>query len=363
MDVLKNAACTCCRVFFTDGDSQREHYKSDWHRYNLQRKKVAREIEKAESFTCECCKKQFQSTNAYDNHINSKKHKETEKASTQRNAQTIAKRSSVKGKKTCEKIGDHFGVDNIENENDLDELDNGWVTDHDTDEEDFDESKAISNTVCLFCNHVSRNLETNLQHMSKSHGFFLPDVEFCVDISGMLHYLGLKVGSGHMCLSCNERRTFLSLDACQKHMQDKGHCFIDSSTEGLAEFEDFYDYSSLYTDEEKTGGFSDVVIVSDGYSLTLPSGARIGHRSLLRYYKQRLKPLVNESESHHQKKAIILKKAVIGQYKQLRWNEMTGTLALQRAKDMLYIKNSAKKWLKTGLSNNKLFKSRGRSDQ
>lgn len=30
--------CITCRVGFRDGDLQRAHYKTDWHRYNLKRK-------------------------------------------------------------------------------------------------------------------------------------------------------------------------------------------------------------------------------------------------------------------------------------------------------------------------------------
>jgi len=30
--------CITCRVSFVDGDLQRGHYKTDWHRYNLKRK-------------------------------------------------------------------------------------------------------------------------------------------------------------------------------------------------------------------------------------------------------------------------------------------------------------------------------------
>lgn len=30
--------CTACGVTFADAESQKAHYKSDWHRYNLRRK-------------------------------------------------------------------------------------------------------------------------------------------------------------------------------------------------------------------------------------------------------------------------------------------------------------------------------------
>ena len=29
--------CTSCRVTIKNGDEQREHYKSEWHHYNLKR--------------------------------------------------------------------------------------------------------------------------------------------------------------------------------------------------------------------------------------------------------------------------------------------------------------------------------------
>ena len=30
--------CITCHCVFVDGDAHREHYKCDWHRYNLKRK-------------------------------------------------------------------------------------------------------------------------------------------------------------------------------------------------------------------------------------------------------------------------------------------------------------------------------------
>lgn len=91
--------CITCRVGFKDGELQRLHYKTDWHRYNLKRKVVelppvtaedfqirvynqrnADELEKADkSVYCGPCRKSFGNKNAFDNHLNSKKHKDNEK--------------------------------------------------------------------------------------------------------------------------------------------------------------------------------------------------------------------------------------------------------------------------------------------
>ena len=99
-----------------------------------------------------------------------------------------------------------------------------------------------------------------------------------------------------MCLWCNEKsKRFRTLDAVRKHMIDKGHCKINfSGGNAIAEFADFYDYSKTYPedDEEKDPDMEvDVHTLDDtGYELVLPSGAKVGHRSLMRYYKQSINP-------------------------------------------------------------------------
>lgn len=49
---------------------------------------------------------------------------------------------------------------------------------------------SIPVTDCLFCSHHSKSLLKNVAHMTKVHGFFLPDVEFLVDLKGLIRYLG-----------------------------------------------------------------------------------------------------------------------------------------------------------------------------
>ncbi|VDM09446.1 unnamed protein product [Wuchereria bancrofti] len=136
-------------------------------------------------------------------------------------------------------------------------------------------------------------------------------------------------------------------------MRDKGHCRVAHSVEEMIEFEDFYDYSTIYPKEEYIDKSYPIVLVDDGYTLTLPSGAEIGHRSLLRYYRQHLKPVEYGSRSDRQRKEI-LKKVMIGQYKELGWKGTSGTLAVQRAKDVRYMKKiNSKNWMKLGLNNNR----------
>ena len=59
------------------------------------------------------------------------------------------------------------------------------------DEDDFgDEEDAIAPNDCFFCVHHSSNMEKNMLHMSEKHSFFVPDLEYVVNLDGLLSYLG-----------------------------------------------------------------------------------------------------------------------------------------------------------------------------
>ncbi|XP_048467006.1 zinc finger protein 622-like [Rhincodon typus] len=49
---------------------------------------------------------------------------------------------------------------------------------------------SIPITDCLFCSHHSRSLFKNIDHMMKTHSFFIPDIEYLVDLKGLMTYLG-----------------------------------------------------------------------------------------------------------------------------------------------------------------------------
>lgn len=49
---------------------------------------------------------------------------------------------------------------------------------------------AVPLTDCLFCPHHSSSLMKNMAHMTKAHSFFIPDIEYLVDLRGLIKYLG-----------------------------------------------------------------------------------------------------------------------------------------------------------------------------
>ncbi|KAK9403615.1 zinc finger protein [Crotalus adamanteus] len=184
------------------------------------------------------------------------------------------------------------------------------------------------------------------------------DIEYLVDFRGLIKYLGEKIGIGKICIWCNEKgKSFYTIKAVQAHMNDKSHCKLFIEGDAALEFADFYDFRSSYPDyqegedvempeqlpSEKKLDYDDETM-----ELILPSGARIGHRSLMRYYKQRF----------GSSRAVVVCKnkqtvgRVLQQYKALGWTSNSGT-ALAHERDMQYLQRMKAKWmLKTSMQNN-----------
>ncbi|XP_067857989.1 cytoplasmic 60S subunit biogenesis factor ZNF622 [Heptranchias perlo] len=258
----------------------------------------------------------------------------------------------------------------VEDEDDWEDMDS--VDDLEDDLKEGEESRADNEpsedspagtlpiTDCLFCSHHSRSLLKNVDHMTKSHGFFIPDIEYLVDLRGLIKYLGEKVGVGNICLWCNEKgRSFYSTEAVQAHMVDSSHCRLFTDGDAALEFADFYDFRDSYPDhkegedvEMKTAEVPAKSLEYDEETmeLVLPSGARIGHRSLLRYYKQHF----GTSRAVAVTGTRRMLGRVLQQYKALGWTSELAKAASQRKeRDMQYVQRMKSKWmLKTALSNN-----------
>ncbi|KAK4538132.1 hypothetical protein CDCA_CDCA16G4157 [Cyanidium caldarium] len=187
------------------------------------------------------------------------------------------------------------------------------------------EARAIPPYECLFCGHVfggcsgmdmerlAPAVQENLRHMARRHGFFVPYVEQCVDLEGLLRYLGEKVGVGYCCVWGGERLVlwsndseeegeeqeaagreapFRSLSACRQHMVDTAHCKLPDFDEEYAwrEYEPFYDFGQVDDGDDNAddGAVGQVPAGQVPLGWMLPDGRMIGHRAYRRYYRQRL---------------------------------------------------------------------------
>ncbi|KAF3430679.1 hypothetical protein E2986_06567 [Frieseomelitta varia] len=349
--------CITCRVVFRDLEIQRQHYKSDWHRYNLKRKVAELPPVSVEEFqmrviaqrtkddkereeeliSCKMCKKNFSTRNQYENHLLSKKHKEKyakqnvpfENESNDAGPafdSVIKKNEEVSVKQLTEDMEINSDIESVNSDE--------WIE---------DSENPVTNNNCLFCNHHSRSLVRNLKHMTIAHSFFIPDHEYCMDIKGLLVYLGEKIFAGYMCIWCNDSgRSFQSAEAARAHMIDKGHCKMLHEGNALAEYAEFYDYSSSYPDAEIGDPEAEVEIPElddSNYQLILPSGNVIGHRSLMRYYKQNLNPNRAVAVS----KSTKLRK-ILSQYRALGWPETQKEAAIKKARDIKYMQRIQAKY-------------------
>lgn len=109
---------------------------------------------------------------------------------------------------------------------------------------------------CLFCNHESPDVPLNVSHMEKTHGMFIPEKQYLVDIEGLLRSLQERIQEYHECLVCGKAKA--NAYAAQTHMRDTGHCKIPYTTEDeQLEIGEFYDFRSTYSDDEMDEDESD----------------------------------------------------------------------------------------------------------
>ncbi|PVU90466.1 hypothetical protein BB559_004609 [Furculomyces boomerangus] len=321
--------CLACQVAFNTSEQQRAHYQTDWHRYNLKRKVVQLPPVNAEGFAqrllaqktkenqdqkassgtdCQVCKKFYSTKNAFDNHINSKKHKEAEQkmlSEMQRQEEKLAiaeiisnnpddandfpvsenesetgsvpvktiqknKVSTEESLETNNKFLSEEVVKEIKEHKEIERSLNKQL-DNATSEREAMElidkkmktARRLKIEDCLFCNCRSESLAQNMIHMEKLHSFFIPDSDYLIDLSGLVGYLGEKITVANVCLYCNGRGKGLrSLEAVRKHMNDLGHCKIAYDTEvDILEISDYYDFSSTYPEDLD---YADIEMAANG---------------------------------------------------------------------------------------------------
>ncbi len=116
---------------------------------------------------------------------------------------------------------------------------------------------------CLFCNYDSPTFKLSIMHMTKYHGLFIPEQDYLIDIEGLISWLYGRIFEVHECLYCHKVKG--SAESIQTHMRDKGHCMIAfESEEEMIEVGQFYDFSSTYSDQDSDDDMEDIADGRDG---------------------------------------------------------------------------------------------------
>jgi len=315
--------CNTCQVAFRSSELQRAHMQTDWHRYNLKRRVASLPPLSSEIFTekvlankataaataakasfeklCSACQKTYFSENAYNNHLNSQKHR-MNVAKSAKGAQ-LDDAASVTGSMVSSAFS--LGESMAESEtttvngdadkdlsNAVDGIKKAAIEEEEpvskdsaaTDDDDDKSSVATSNKPasdplldCLFCNYKSPNFQLNITHMGRFHGMFIPEKEFLAQPEELIKYLHEKVHDRNECLKCH--KILHTASGIQTHMRDRGHCMIafDSDIE-LVEIGEFYDFRSSYPDAADFNDMEEEAEDSDDSSSTTGGGVKLGAR-------------------------------------------------------------------------------------
>lgn len=269
--------------------------------------------------SCAICTKTYYSENAYNNHVNSQKHKTNVAKAGRAHVDDAA---SVTGSvmSSAFSLGESMPetdasgvdpeadkefsevVDAIKNtkldaaepvsrrptrphhsqsedkpEHPLSPVDTNGSTQED-DKDSVASSKNLTDPLldCLFCNYRSPNFSLNVNHMGRFHGMFVPEKEFLVEPEKLIKYLHRKIFRRHQCLRC--QKAVHSAAGIQTHMRDRGHCMIAfESDEELVEIGQFYDFRASYPDADDFDDMEqEAENESDDSTSTAEGGVKLG---------------------------------------------------------------------------------------
>lgn len=341
--------CSTSGTFFTSKDDLAEHYKSDYHRYNLKRKiadlpPVTKEwfdsrkdqltstaaLAAQKTWVDPLTKKRFGSENTYTTYVNSKKYQDlvkksgkpqpepfvTIKRTAEAESEARQVNSGAEGRTHVMKEpfrGAKKGLDE-----DMEEGASDWETASEEEDQDMEggleppEVTEWNVRRSLFDNHMSADLAGNLEYMWKKFGFYLPDAEFLQDPDGLIKYLGAKLAEGNIPLYASgldvNAKQLGSLHAVQHHMVDTNQCKM--AYDGVEEeYADYYDYTSAEdhgegTDIVMAGGEDATAGATNGYELAVGDagggggGKILGNRDFARYYRQNHRPVDGRRSTH-----------------------------------------------------------------
>ena len=242
-----NMMCNHCLYVSKTYEEMKEHYKSEFHKYNLNRvtmnlaplsfedykrkkdffmkkmeeKKKTEEALKLQSqnLFCEICSKKFNSVKKLDEHLISKTHLKN------------------KAKKEEEKKEEEISTTSSKNE--IKEIKS----------KEPEKTTLDDNTFCLFCNFKSDNLKNNFYHMVQTHNLEIPFIFYIKSYEELIKILAKKIYVYHACFTCDTQR-FESIRSLQRHMLSKGHTIVNEKD--LDEFlYKYYDIKKLLSIKDK----------------------------------------------------------------------------------------------------------------
>jgi len=199
----------------------KDHYKGDFHRFNLKRKSV--NLPPVPE-------------NLYDEKVAAAQNPKQAKKGTQ-HLKNPAKKEKEAAKKSTDMIVEEKSEAGAEKQ----------------------EKVVLTPTDSLFDSHQSDTIDSNLQYMQDNFSFFIPAIDHLKDVTGLLGYLGQKITDNFACIYC--QKSFRSLKSIRAHMIEKCHCMMQ--WQDTDEYFDFYEFPKCETVQQRineTGDFEDCAL-------------------------------------------------------------------------------------------------------
>lgn len=252
---------------FSSRSELADHYKSDWHKYNLKRREMNMTMLTYEAFNARLeaalalkKEREMMDERSGKDHLKKDKKKSKKKDKKKSGSSSSSNHSNGDGERKLSKRQlrqeERKGIisapnnENTIQEEDLETMDE--TPSNNVQEEKEDEPPVIDPKQCLFDNHISESVQENIEYMYNKYGFFIPDVEYLVDKEGLIGYCAEKIKLGHTCLYC--QKMFTTWTGCQKHMIQCRHTKLKyEAGVDLEEFDVFYDFTAADVDFLNSG--------------------------------------------------------------------------------------------------------------
>lgn len=365
--------CNTCGIKFAIADLQRQHMRTEWHRYNLKRRvaglpSILSDIFAEKILQQEQRREDEEAEEDEFGFFIPRRNKHGVRQPTKKSLKQQAKFAELnRGRKLGEGLqvreespsagsvsefsefslggSSHIHTDDESiltgsgfnysaSEDEYTELESVGALNNEEEEEEDSDSEEEAEMMelmpinhCFFCSkNNGSELENNVRHMFNVHGLYIPERTFLTNLEGLLTYLSEMITFENECLVCGFEGK--NLESIRQHVQSKGHCKIPYDTKeekaAIAEFYDFTianssdnkkpskqkksvafesdsdevlvniesndsnDVDSENSQDDPNDNYSVVHVDRSGVELTLPTGARIGHRTMTRYYRQNL---------------------------------------------------------------------------
>lgn len=143
----------------------------------------------------------------------------------------------------------------------------------------------LSITRCIFCSKQNYETEKNVKHMFASHGLYIPERSYLIDLPGLLNFLINTIVVDYCCLCCSFEGS--SLYSIRDHINSKRHAKMPFETTLEKEmFAPFYDFSLTVENpiakakSSKTLRFAEETEEFDkDIEFILPDGSKLGSRT------------------------------------------------------------------------------------